>query len=572
MPPRSSTAWIRSWLACLALYYPLLWLSNSVLQALPGLLRVSLFGDRLEWFRVRPYGLLAFSASRGIHPAAGRQFPLFFLAAFAVAVAVLMRLSRPRGRFLTGITVGVLSNVLMLPWLMDWAFHGHLTVRTFAGVGIFFALLCLGQRWMLAAWPTQGFGLRAGSLLGGFVLPWMVFVLLPERRFLPARGLLALPAALAALTVSAWPVPPSIRVPSPGWRMIARGGVATLILAACISPAGRVANRFFIRAERGRTEATLASIPPVPANAPYPRVLFQKGVNFTAEFPEKYDSEGTRDVLRQLPAYGVNAIALAPYGYSTSHPPRVHLNSGPESWENDEGLIEVSRLAHSLGMKVMLKPAIWKAFQLQFASATDRAEWFGEYAVFLEHYARLATEIHADIFCIGGEFVNLTSYDADWRQLIARVRACYPGPLVYAANFGKEFEALRFWDALDYIGLQEYYPLPDNLSTDSLLRQVIAVESEFGKPVIFTEAGFPSSAFPNRKPWDDPEGQRLDLKAQANCYRAIFRAFYKQPWFEGVYWWRVGTDGEGGPEDASLTPWGKPAMEVVKRWYLGGGR
>ena len=59
---------------------------------------------------------------------------------------------------------------------------------------------------------------------------------------------------------------------------------------------------------------------------------------------------------------------------------------------------------------------------------------------------------------------------------------------------------------------------------------------------------------------------------QASCYEAICRAFYQKPWFEGMYWWKIGTDGEGGPADASLTPWGKPAMEVLSRWYLHGDR
>jgi hypothetical protein len=52
----------------------------------------------------------------------------------------------------------------------------------------------------------------------------------------------------------------------------------------------------------------------------------------------------------------------------------------------------------------------------------------------------------------------------------------------------------------------------------------------------------------------------------------IFKAFYAKPWFNGMYWWKVGTNGFGGPEDGSHTPWGKPAMDVVKRWYVNGGR
>ncbi|HET7102290.1 MAG TPA: hypothetical protein VFJ52_14140, partial [Terriglobia bacterium] len=34
-----------------------------------------------------------------------------------------------------------------------------------------------------------------------------------------------------------------------------------------------------------------------------------------------------------------------------------------------------------------------------------------------------------------------------------------------------------------------------------------------------------------------------------------------------MYWWKVGTNGFGGADDTSLTPWGKPAMQVVRKWY-----
>lgn len=57
------------------------------------------------------------------------------------------------------------------------------------------------------------------------------------------------------------------------------------------------------------------------------------------------------------------------------------------------------------------------------------------------------------------------------------------------------------------------------------------------------------------------------MEDQARCYEAVFNAFWSKPWFKGIYWWKIGTNGFGGPEDGSHTPWRKPAMEVVKRWY-----
>lgn len=225
----------------------------------------------------------------------------------------------------------------------------------------------------------------------------------------------------------------------------------------------------------------------------------------------------------------------------------------------------------------MLKPGIWIrgghfGGDIHFSSPAEREQWFENYGRFIDRYAKIATEIHADLFCVGGEFVRLSPYASGWRQIISNVRKIYPGPLTYAANFGGEFQNLRFWDALDYIGLQEYYPLPDNLSTKALLAKVEAVQERFHKPVIFTEAGFPSSPGANLHPWEDGTPGEVDLQLQARCYRAIFRTFYRKPWFEGMYWWKIGTNGFGGSTDASLTPWGKPAMKVVKRWYESANR
>lgn len=305
-----------------------------------------------------------------------------------------------------------------------------------------------------------------------------------------------------------------------------------------------------------------------PGNRPsYPRRFFQKGVNFTAEFPASYGSAASRRMLKSLPSYGINAIALVPYGWVSLNPPRIRLE-GHHGWERDAGIADLAALAHARGMKVFLKPAVWRADDIQFTNEQDRPAWFRQYGVFLQHYARLAVSIHADLFCVGGEFVHLSRYDSEWRTLIAQVRAIYPGPLIYAANFGGEFEHIQFWDALDAIGLQEYYPVPADLSMASVLAKVEAVQRKFKRPVVFTEVGIPSLAGANTEPWNDRLQAPISLSLQKKYYEAIFRAFYRKPWFEGMYWWKVGTNGYGGPTDRSHTPWGKPAMNVLRRWYL----
>ncbi len=304
----------------------------------------------------------------------------------------------------------------------------------------------------------------------------------------------------------------------------------------------------------------------------HPKVFFQKGVNFTAEGPVGYRPDAAVKMLDRLHDDGVNAIALVPYGFCSRTEPTIRIGGG---WERAESIEATAALAHQRGIKVMLKPQLWAhgAFpgDLHFERGGERAAWFENYRRFLEFYATLAAKSHADIFCVGVEFVQMSRYEAEWRKLIAQARQLYAGPLVYAATQGPEFEGVRFWDALDYIGLNNYYPLPDDLSTGAVVKKVELVQRTFNKPVIFPEAGFPSLKDPHREPWSEAP-RAISLTDQANCYEAVLRAFYKKPWFQGVYWWKVGTNGRGGPQDGSHSPWGKPAMEIVARWYKDGGR
>jgi hypothetical protein len=301
--------------------------------------------------------------------------------------------------------------------------------------------------------------------------------------------------------------------------------------------------------------------------APGARVFEQRGVNFTAEGRGGYGGPRAAEILRELPKYGVNAIALVPYGMTRKGMSGIRFGG----MERDDDIVRISEQAHALGMNVMLKPQIWIpggfTGDLDFPTAEERNEWFASYRDFILHHAELAVKIKAEIFCVGTELSKLTRHEAEWRKIIAEIRKIYKGALTYAAVQGPEFETLTFWDALDYIGLNNYYPLPEDLSTAAIVAKVEAVQRRFKKPVIFPEAGFASLEAPHREPWDETR-RKLSMGDQARCYEAIYKAFWGKPWFKGIYWWKVGTNGFGGPDDGSHTPWGKPAMEVVRRWYL----
>jgi hypothetical protein len=289
---------------------------------------------------------------------------------------------------------------------------------------------------------------------------------------------------------------------------------------------------------------------------------------------------------------GVDWISQTPFGWQQNpDDPNITLaTDGHVYWgERDVGLRETTRLAHGNDARTMLKPHIWLMDRdhsfwsgaIAMTSEDDWAAWFASYQVFILHYARLAQEEGDDALCIGTELEGTTHREQEWRQIIAAVREVYDGSLTYAANWSGEFERIGFWDALDFIGVQAYFPLsqdPDP-GIDELVdawipfRDRLATLSEqTGKRIVFTEVGYRSAPGAAIEPWLWRSTGPSDHITQANCYQAAFQALWNEPWFMGTFWWKwfPHWQDDHSAEDRSFTPQGKDAIAVISRWYNGG--
>lgn len=557
-------------------FYPLYWLSLFLVQAAPALIHVLVLGHRLTSFWYSPMAAQAACAPPGSFAPSLRQadhVSVLLVSGIVLAASCLAATVFRRQHILSGFLIASLAQVASMRVLIPLLFQAKPAPSSIVASLLYAGLMWFGLRRMLTGEVTRGYGMRLASLALGFLLPVIVFNSVYARFGARPRYVLfsVIPAAVVA-AIAAMPNSARIGVRADftgwKWKRFGAGAAASLLLATGVHAGSSTRQK----ASAAALKTSLASIPRVQLGSNYPKLFFQKGVNFTAEGPVGYSPDPSSSMLDALGKYGVNAIALVPYGFARG----TEVSPGYGGMERAELIEAVAALAHLRGMKVLLKPQIWVGGggypgNIQFRSAEDRTRWFQQYQRFLENSAALAARIHADLFCVGVEFVQLSHYEDEWRKLIARVRQLYPGPLVYAATQGPEFEGIRFWDALDYIGLNNYYPLPDDLSMDSIVRKIEEVQRRYQRPVIFTEAGFSSLVAPHKAPWDETV-RTLSPYEQALCYEAVLRAFYKRPWFQGVYWWKVGTNGFGGPSDGSHTPWGKPAMDVVGKWYLRGGR
>jgi uncharacterized protein (TIGR03437 family) len=260
---------------------------------------------------------------------------------------------------------------------------------------------------------------------------------------------------------------------------------------------------------------------------------------------------------------------------------------------SDNALVQAIRDLHSKNLKVMLKPHVdlsrdpdpnhWRGN----INPSDVDAWFASYTPFILKYAQMAQDEGVEGLVIGTELIEMSrsTNQARWYAVIDAIRGVYHGLLTYSSNATgatDEFTSLSFWDKLDLIGLDGYFPLTskDDPSLAELvaawrnnkwnLNIVAAVENlhnAYQKPVIFTELGYRSYPGTNQAPYSYSSTDRpADLTEQRDCYEAFYTVWSQQAsWVKGVFWWAWSVN-PPGPNDTDYNPRGKPAEDVLRNW------
>jgi len=245
--------------------------------------------------------------------------------------------------------------------------------------------------------------------------------------------------------------------------------------------------------------------------------------------PGEWDTPAMEHTLDELGGLGVNAVAIHPYARLKSDG-TVSYRSGPVT----PATLMPLGWAHDRGMTTLLKPHLaywgsgfaWRGdITFERADAWDR--FFSGYREFIVAQARLADQAGAAWFAVGTELAGTLKHEVWWRGVIDEVRSVYSGKLTYAANWD-ETDRVPFWDALDAVGVQAYYPVADGLSPSdaalragwkSIHRRVRALAERHRKPVLFTELGYATSEATAERPWEDAQegdaARAADLKLRA---------------------------------------------------------
>jgi hypothetical protein len=306
------------------------------------------------------------------------------------------------------------------------------------------------------------------------------------------------------------------------------------------------------------------------------------GIGFVSS--EKAITEKNVDPIINVNA---NYVAINPFGFVKSLiSPNVQYNANHQWFgETTKGIKQYAEEFKKKGIKLMLKPQIWVMHgsytgHIKMKSEKDWKVFELSYKTFILNFAEVANEIDADIFCIGVELEQFTILRPGfWKELIVEVRKIYKGKLTYAANWD-EYKRVIFWNKLDYIGIDAYFPLSD-LKTPSVAElekgwashktDIRKVQYYYKKPILFTEFGYRSVDYSAKKPWDSNYNKinKTNLLAQKNALQAIHNQFWNEEWFAGGFLWKWFADNSksGGVKDDRFTPQNKPAEELLKRLY-----
>ena len=287
-----------------------------------------------------------------------------------------------------------------------------------------------------------------------------------------------------------------------------------------------------------------------------------------------------------LQEVGANWVAVVPYAFSYGEgDPRINYNHQRQWWgERKEGIVATIQYAHEAGLKVMLKPHVWVRGQgwpgdFTLDSEVKWQQWEKEYARYLRTMTQIADSMSVELLCIGTEYRHaVNERPAFWKKLIHDIRQEYTGQLTYAANWDN-FENVTFWNELDYIGIDAYWPLCER-KTPTIgtltagwrkpFRQIEQVQKQYQKPILFTEYGYESRDYMARGHWQSSEDEGVvNLEAQRRAYQVLHDTFWSQPWFAGGFLWKWFPNHAeaGGEGHTGYTPQNKPALAVIKNTY-----
>lgn len=288
---------------------------------------------------------------------------------------------------------------------------------------------------------------------------------------------------------------------------------------------------------------------------------------------------GATDVLLVVPWYqhDIRSTVIQPrVGYSPTLPTVLRTLVQVQEQGMRATLMPIVLIEHTEN------PKQWRGvIDAQHRGGPAVERWFRAYSDFLLAHAVLAQRAGAARMVVGSELLSMEGERELWLELIGKVRSVFGGSLLYSANWD-HFRKVTFWDALDEIGVNGYFRLAEDgarpgfddivAAWEEPLADLADLSAEVGLPLVITEIGYASKVTAAAKAWCVCPNESLDQELQATLIEAFLEVVDRgsrgpeEPMpFDGFFLWNW--FGFGGADDGGFTPRGKPAEDVLRRWF-----
>ena len=340
---------------------------------------------------------------------------------------------------------------------------------------------------------------------------------------------------------------------------------------------------------------------------------FNAGIEFQSTYRPNW-SYYAPQAFANVQALGANIAVLTPsWTYATVSPLQFSPTPGQDPLWIDSAIM-VSQ-ARALGLNVAIFPTPkFPASSSSFWLGAPRdaqwwQTWFTRYRAFAVNYADLATQTGAQTLILGGDWISPAlpngklsdgtasntpaDVEAQWKSIIADVRAHFKGQILWALPYTKSsFETpLNFLQDVDGLYLLWSASLSANPSATKadyaneagrlLDNEVAPLAALLQKPLVLAVA-YPSATGAANACSADGKGGCLDwtalnqpnaevssvdlnLQTQADIYEAMLTAVNTRPWVSGFisrgYYLPVAL------QDKSASIHSKPAADILWYWY-----
>ncbi len=285
------------------------------------------------------------------------------------------------------------------------------------------------------------------------------------------------------------------------------------------------------------------------AAAGVPEQGFMRGMTISCPgYGQVWGASGMTKAITESKKLGVNWVAIHPYA-------RVRQDGSVQGSEpsKTDYLIGAVKRAAAGKVKLFWKPhlAYWGSFEwrgsIAFKTESEWKRFFADYERWIVAHARFAQASNVGLFSVGLEYKATLHREADWRRVIKAVRKVYRGQLTYAANWDS-VETVPFWDLLDAVGVQAYFPLTSETpgpkgyakKFDSWLARSVAVSKRHKLGgVILTELGYPRSDNAAAKPWaPETDGSDSAIALRRQLMEVTLKRAEANPEVRGLFWWK----------------------------------